>query len=315
MKLHKRLFCLILAVVCLAFTVLPVSANNGNSLSIFYESGDTPLVGAPFSLYLVAWKDADGRLIVGEDFAKYHVNITDDPSVWPMLASTLAAYASFGQIEPVKRGVTDIEGMLRFSGLEDGIYLVVGELHHQNGKYYTSEPALVELPGRSAATGAIQRNVTISPKAEWVPDGGGDEWEEETIKVLKVWADGNAPDRPTSVTVHLLQDGRIYDTVTLGEEDRWSYTWHGLPTGHNYAVVEDVPNGYTVTVKRQGITFVVTNTAVGGEEPVDPELPEDSDETIPETGQPWAYVLVLTAAGLLFLVVGLYIRRGKDHEA
>lgn len=306
MKLHKRLFCLLLVLVCLWSASIPVLASQSSDLTIHYAQNGTPLVAAPFSLYLIAWEDAEGQLIVTEDFAKYHINISGDPSSWSVLASTLAAYAAFGQISPVRQGKTDGEGVLRFTDLSHGIYLVVGSLHRQDGFAYAAEPALVALNGK---------HIDIFPKAEWVPDGGGDGWEEETVKVLKVWADGDAPDRPASVTVHLLQDGRIYDTVTLGEEDRWSCTWHGLPTGHDYAVVEDVPNGYTVTVKRQGITFVVTNTAVGGEESVDPELPEDPDETIPETGQPWAYVLLLTAAGLLFLVVGLYIRRGKDHAA
>ena len=147
-------------------------------------------------------------------------------------------------------------------------------------------------------------------------NGGGNETEEETIKVLKVWEDGLGENRPREVTVHLLQDGRIIDTVTLSEENRWSHTWHGLPEGPSYSVAEEVVGGYSVTIRRYGITFVVTNTAMdGGEEPPTPPRPFDPDETIPETGQNWGYVLMLTAAGLLMLVIGLYVRRGDDYAA
>ncbi len=301
MKLHKRLCCLLLVLVCLC---VPVLAAQSSGLTIHYAQNGTPLVGATFSLYLVAQTGENGEPVLTEAFSKYHINFSDDPSHWPALASTLAFYAAYGQIPPVRQGQTDLHGFLDFYGLSDGIYLVVGHLHRQGGLAYTAEPALVSLSGS---------HVEIFPKAEWVPDGGGDGFEEETVKVLKVWDDGNAETRPETVTVHLLQDGLVYSSVTLQASNRWSYTWQGLPASHDYAVVEDVTEGYTVTVKRQGITFVVTNTAT--EEPPQSEEPEDFPETIPETGQPWAYVLLLTAAGLLFLVIGLYIRRGEDHEA
>ena len=290
--------------LCLWSAIIPTFAAQNAGLTIHYAQNGDPLVNAPFSLYLVAWEGADGQLIVAEDFAKYNINITNDPSKWPALASTLAAYAAFGQIHPVRQGRTDYEGLLRFSGLSHGIYLVVGNLHRQNGFAYTAEPALISLSGK---------HLDIFPKAEWVPDGGGDGFDEETIKVLKVWDDGNAEDRPQTITVHLLQDGQICDTIELHSDNRWSHVWNNLPAGHEYTVVEDLVGGYTVSIRRQGITFVVTNTTT--KEPPIPDQPEDRPDAIPETGQPWAYVLMLAAAGLLFLVIGLSIRRGENHEA
>lgn len=289
--------------LCLWSAIIPTFAAQNAGLTIHYAQNGTPLVGAPFSLYLVAWEGADGQLIVAEDFAKYNINITNDPSKWPALASTLAAYAAYGQITPVRQDTTDSSGLLTFTGLSHGIYLLVGGLHRQNGCIYTAEPALVSLDGK---------HIDIFPKSEWIPDISGDDTDEEPIKVLKVWDDGNAQNRPQEVTVYLLQDGKLIDTVVLHDQNRWQHTWQSLPAGHHYTVAEEQVDGYTVTVVRQGITFVVTNTT---KEPPIPDQPEDRPDAIPETGQPWAYVLMLAAAGLLFLVIGLSIRRGENHEA
>lgn len=327
MRLLKRLTCLVLALACLFALTMPVLANGENSLTITYKNGGEILAGAPFSIYRVAWEDETGNLVVAEGFAKYNVNISNDETTWPALASTLVAYAAMGRIRPDAQGVTNPSGILQIAGLADGIYLVEGALHQQSDQYFTSEPALIRLPGRSPTTGAVDRNVTMAPKAEWVPNGGGDDFEEETIKVLKVWEDDGAANRPKSVTVHLLADGLILDTVKLQEENRWQHTWEDLEVGHNYTVAEDNVDGYTITIQRRGITFVVTNTQKTVTLPHDPvapgtpgtpdvpPVPDSPEAVIPETGQPWSYVLLLTAAGLLFLVIGLYIRRGADHEA
>lgn len=331
MKHLKRVFCLVLALACLLGLYMPVLGSETNTVMISYDNEGEALADAPFSLYLVAWKDEDGRLVLAEGFRRYNVDLSEDETTWPALASTLSIYAIMGKIQPTEQGFTDEAGILQFSGLADGIYLVEGSLHKQSDRYYTAEPALVRLPGQDPTTGEVQRTVTLAPKAEWVPDGGGNEWDEETIKALKVWQDDHDPNRPETVTVHLLADGEILDTVELNGDNRWQYTWAGLETGHEYAVAEAPVEGYTVTIQRHGITFVVTNTKERETPPDDPNPPHkpekpdkphlpstppdpETPEMIPETGQPWAYVLMLAAAGLLFLVIGLAIRRGMRHE-
>ena len=108
----------------------------------------------------------------------------------------------------------------------------------------------------------------------------------ESLKVIKTWAgkdatkdDGNRPD---SVTVKLQKstDGKkwkdvansagVQTTVTLNENNSWSYTWSKLPSYESgkklsYQVVETVPSHYEVTygksVDNNGVsTITVTNT-------------------------------------------------------
>lgn len=49
--------------------------------------------------------------------------------------------------------------------------------------------------------------------------------------------------------------------MTLNEKNNWRYTWRDLDAGHSWKVVEQtVPDGYTVSISREGITFVITNS-------------------------------------------------------
>ena len=86
------------------------------------------------------------------------------------------------------------------------------------------------------------------------------------VKVDKEWADDENRDgiRPDSVTVDLLGDGEVVDTVTIGEEDDWSHVFSRLPKMKDgkqieYTVTEKAIDGYTPTVNgdiRQGYVIV-----------------------------------------------------------
>lgn len=70
--------------------------------------------------------------------------------------------------------------------------------------------------------------------------------------------------------------------------------------------------------------FVVTNTytddipdnppPTGPTTPTDPTPPKPGKPTLPQTGQLWWPVPVLTAAGLLLVIAGLLRRRGAENE-
>ncbi|MGL6198043.1 MAG: Cna B-type domain-containing protein [Lachnospiraceae bacterium] len=73
---------------------------------------------------------------------------------------------------------------------------------------------------------------------------------ETSRTVTKVWYDNNNQDgiRPDSITVELLADGVVIDTVTLDASNNWTYTWTGLPTEENEnAITYDVEEVGTIT--------------------------------------------------------------------
>lgn len=98
----------------------------------------------------------------------------------------------------------------------------------------------------------------------------------------------------------------------------------------NWRVVEyETPEGYTVTVEREGITFVMTNSQIeeipdeqtpeGGRPPGEntppleniPDEPIPMGPSLPQTGMLWWPVPVLACAGLFLFLMGWGKRR---HE-
>lgn len=81
------------------------------------------------------------------------------------------------------------------------------------------------------------------------------------ISVHKVWDDNNIPDRPDSILVQLLRDGKLYNEIELNASNQWTYTWDGLDADSNWSVVEvEVPTGYTATYSTFGNIVYITNT-------------------------------------------------------
>ena len=60
--------------------------------------------------------------------------------------------------------------------------------------------------------------------------------------------------------MELLRNGKVYDTVKLSEKNNWRYTWIGSRRGCALVGHGETVSGYTVSITREGITFVVTNT-------------------------------------------------------
>lgn len=282
-------------------------------LTVSYQDGNTPLAGAGFSIYLVATADESGELTTTDAFKQFNVDIRGkNDEAWKALASTLEGYVLRDDIAPTDSGKTNAEGYLYFptgGRLTPGLYLVLGQRHIQNGRRYDHMPFMVMLPTQDTQTGDWLYEVIVDPKHESseVPDTPS----AVTRKVLKVWDDEAGSDRPAEVVVQLLCDGEVYDTVTLNAENNWRYTWSELDDSYTWTVVEEECKGYTVSVERDGITFVVTNTRVTPL-PTPPGPTDPAKPSLPQTGQVWWPVPVLLMCGLLFIIIGLICRRRSD---
>ncbi len=321
LKIYKKIAGLLLAIAAAAF-LLPAGAFAAGSidlsracgLTISYEDNGVPLAGAAFSIYLVATVDEYGELTETEEFDAFNVNIRGkNDDAWKALASTLEGYALRDGLAPAASGITDSSGRVSFPAgeraLTPGLYLVLGARHRQNGWIYDAQPAMVLLPALDMEANDWLYDVAVSPKHDSRPEPVDDTL---TRKVLKVWKDeGHEAERPRAVTVQLLRDGVVYDTATLSARNNWRCTWEDLDAAYRWIVVEEAPGGYTVTITREGVTFVVTNTWGGPGIPVNPTPGPDG---LPQTGQTWWPVPLLIAVGLLLVVMGLLRRRGTADE-
>ncbi len=342
MKIFRRLSAALLA-LCIAVLLLPpalcasgtIETDRDCALTITYADGETSLSGASFSIYRIAEVDAYGEFTTTPDFSGFNVDIKgNNDEAWRTLASTLEGYVLRDSITPTDKGKTDSQGILSFptgeTKLKTGLYLVLGERHTQNNTAYEPSPFIVMLPTTQANDWAYSQ--TVEPKFTSTPIPPTPSYDYVNRKVLKIWNDAGYENlRPQSVTVQLLRSGYVYDTVTLSDENNWRYEWNMLDNSYSWTVVEELLPNYSVSIYREGITFVVTNSytqdipddppkesddpdeiEVPPDEPT-PDQPEDptSDEPIlPQTGQLWWPVPVLSCGGLLCIALGVIRRRG-----
>lgn len=222
-----------------------IDTDRESSLRVYFGEDGTGFPGVSFSIHRAADVSEFGVYTLTGDFAKYPVSLEDlDSTGWRALAQTLAAYTARDELPPFQTKATGQDGECCFSGLTAGLYLVIGERYTAENAVYTPEPMLISLP-------------SLTVKDEWLYDAEVScKFDSETIltfverKVQKVWKDDGEEDkRPKQISVQLLENGTVVDTVLLSKENNWEYIWNNLDGGSRWQVTEaEVPDGYTVAI-------------------------------------------------------------------
>lgn len=200
--------------------------------------------------------------------------------VWAKRATALAGYTMKDGFYDVAvgagvgwSGTIDLASdskSVAFGDLTRGLYLVVTGTIYSGSTEYSTSPVLICLPNKGANDGA---DVAWRPNEELVlskvsthHDGGSSD-SKESVTVIKKWSDdGNEADRPASITVELLRDGKVYDTKVLKADNDWRCKWSNLARGNVWTVneVAAVSDKYTVSVDKSGSSYstnyVITNT-------------------------------------------------------
>lgn len=348
MKRNKRIVGVLLiiaaVVTLLSMQVLAagvIDLNHKVEFTISYQEENTPITDTEFHIYLVATVDAYGELTTTEEFSRFNVNIRGkNDDAWKTLASSLEGYVLRDNLSPTDSAKTNEQGLISFptgeKKLTPGLYLVLGSRHTQDGYIYDPQSFVVMLPSLDKEVNDWDYDVTVIPKSDKHPNNPDNGT--ITRKVLKVWKDTNhTKERPKEITVSLLQDGKVYDIVTLNASNNWRHTWENLDDDYRWTVVEDELNNYTVAVIREGVTFVVTNTYDIPDNPSTSKTTSttstvanttstviktttsstptiSSNAKLPQTGQLWWPVPLLIAVGLFLIIIGLFRRKGTRHE-
>lgn len=297
-----------------AFAAGPIEVDKDVSFTISYQDEENPIQGAKFDLYKVADVDAYAALTLTPEFDSYGISFADiNQEDWNQYALTLKGYAQRDSIDAYTTVETDTDGNAQ-SILKPGLYLVVGSMRTIGTDIYSATPFFAFLPGDNEKENVWDYEVISCPKFEKEenPQDNPDD-KRITRKVLKIWNDkGYESKRPEEITVQLLCDGKVYETVTLNRENNWRWSWDNLEKNHDWLVTEKKIDQYSAKVDHSGITFTITNTYTTTEKPAqDPTKPPTK---LPQTGQLWWPVLLLTAAGLFFLLIGKLRRRGEGRE-
>ena len=353
-----RFLCLCLACAAL-FCSVGVSAvesdRTGSIACLSYVDGHK-VADVKCQLWQVASYDAGRNAFELLDWYKqYHIGFDpSDVDVMTRFTKTLYDYVRRDNIRVDKTAVSDFQGVALFELLQPGVYLITAEEFEHDGKLYTGQPMLVYIPNLSDdGVLVFSAEVELKFTGRRIPEKPVEE--KISRRVLKTWRGDDRSERPESIAVELLKDGKVYDTVELTAENSWRYVWTDLDKNADWSIVEqEVPEGYETYTDLKGVTFVIENVKetpppdIPPEEP--PETPPETpwtppgtdpgpgpenpptdtwtppgtpwtppttpqvpnDPKIPQTGQLWWPVPVLTIAGLGVLLAGVFCRRRED---
>lgn len=303
-RIQKAFAVLLCLLVLLSTLILPAQAagelNSSQKvrLTVCHIYDEKPLKNVAIKIYRVANMNADGVLEARSAYKSLLEEAlrTDDTSVWEEAAEMLEDKVPWSNVASV---TTDKNGKAVFENLTPGLYLIKSTRKATSTYIYSSSAALVTLPQKTED--GWNYSATVYTKNSVEPAI-------KDIKVVKVWEDSCHPERrPKSITINLLCDGELYDTVTLPYRGKWEYTWKDRDADHDWTVEEERVTGYknpVVKVKNGIITVTNTCNRPG----------KHYNSRIPQTGQLWWPVPVLMALGLLLLIIGLIRRREDRYE-
>lgn len=313
-RLNRTL--LLCMVLCFLFAfAMPGFAAESLRCTVHCESAaGAPVAGESFSLYHVATAGKDGGYNATAAFEKYPVVLDGLSSAdTKTAAETLAAYVERDIVTPTDSAQTDANGNAVFphnaASLPEGLYLILGQNYEIDGKLHVFEPILVALPAKDS-NGTLLYDVMIHSKHAERSDI-------TSITVTKSWKDNQSEKRPDSIAAELLKDGEVYATVTLNEKNNWRHTWDNLPADSDWQVTEKtVPEDYTVQIKREQGSVVITNTSADTEKNTTGTTDSNKNSSatnkkLPQTGTLQWPVPVLAAVGMALLLLGLLRRRSE----
>ncbi|SES07877.1 Cna protein B-type domain-containing protein [Salipaludibacillus aurantiacus] len=108
-----------------------------------------------------------------------------------------------------------------------------------------------------------------------------------SVTVTKAWLDDDSEDRPAVITVDLLRNGVVYDTVDVTAKSGWEHTFENLQAydkdgqSITYTVEEHEVKGYASSVNGYNITNLRTgSTSVEGSKTWKNDTDQDRPESI-----------------------------------
>ena len=237
--------------------------------------------GAKITIYKVADflpAGSSAQFVLNKDYVSSGLDI--DGKITQSQIDDLQKYTEKNNITGLT-GMTDKDGKIVFDGLVSGVYLVSATSLPDG--FTSFVPFLYYLPYYDQDSGNWVCDGVAEPKISYVSP--------VTITVKKVWNDNNK-NRPVSVTVQLVNDDGVYDTVTLNKDNDWRYEWNNMRSDKTWSVQEiDIPADYKATYSSSGYEFTITNTS-----------------QLVQTGQLQWPVPVMLFAGSFLICAGILIK-------
>ena len=248
----------------LATLSMPITATESGSITVINKTHDGELLAdINVKLYKVA-DFTDGsrtKIKMTSEFSDFDLNVQDILTSMEAedAAKSCSEFINANSLAPIQEAKTDIDGKTIFTGIDDGIYLIVQNQTDPKDYEFTSTPFFVQVP-YTDKDGKVIYQVTTQPKNDIIYPSNDLE-----VSVVKLWKDNNNRDhtRPDSIEVGLYGDGELVDTVSLSDINNWSNIWDGLSKDVVWDVQElEIPDSYRMTVENNQNQFIITNQLV-----------------------------------------------------
>lgn len=303
----KKRVCLWLCIMSVLLTIAwpketlaapTVNVNQPCSLNIYYTKEGKAFSDLEIRIYRVAKYFASGSYSFITPFDQYPVQLNNLTSQKELREATftLASYIEADGLAPTLESETDSNGKVALKNLKTGVYLLMGvDAPIENGKV-EFDPMLIFLPTLENGREYVYdydvkvkgREIIDTPDDPEDPKDPEDPEPPKTpdkkykYKVVKLWKDsGNGHQRPDNVEIAILRNRKLYKTAMLNEENNWSYFWKTDDFDDRWTVTEkNVPDGYLVTISKNGRTFNIVNEY----SQVIEVSPEEVPKGLPKTG-------------------------------
>ena len=296
-----------------ALAIDPINAQEKCTLTVNFRPGGVSGEGTQMKLYQVATMTGFGDFVPLGRFGELDEQMNGlQDGQWDTLALKLISHAdSLGITPTAVRTVAN--GKATFENLPAGLYLISCDVFVRNATYYITNPMLVSLPNHAPdQPDAWTYQVTVNPKDSQIHSS--------KIIVRKVWQNTTSADRQP-VTIHLMVNGRITETVVLTSANDWRAELKTqLQNCESWSVVEATRlNGFQTpqwdwSWDGRNINVYVTNTKKTPYTPSNPGGPTPTPKpnypsVLPKTGLLWWPVPVLAVCGMLLFGLGWARRR------
>lgn len=325
----KAFLCTLGAVLWLVTGVLFTASADTvtGTLTLICRTDDVTLTGLHWDLYRVGSRIGPDFVLDG-DFSDYQVDLTDfSAEGMSNAAKSLENYAVVDGIPPLASGETDTDGLMKFENLVPGLYLLSGTDLVIGTTTYVPSTLLLEIDssGQSVDLDAYPKIIYRIDSSEVV-----------IYTVKKIWRteDGQPVDTTAPIIAEIYCNNELYETITLSDENDWTYTWEGESTDEWRVKEVNIPDNCTVVYDSNETQFAIVNT-------VSPPIvtttttittsnktetttttkvtvtttKKPNDEKIPQTGQLWWPVPLLGLLGIICIAVGFRICSLENNES
>lgn len=175
-RFRSLLSVVVMVVMCVLALPNMAFAEGANSLTVHLEHAKTIVPNSATRIYFVASADpVTGAYDFTDSFDDANVDLSGalndgSASYWDGVAQRLESFVGENDIAPLQKAASDAGGDAKYTGLDDGLYLVVVDSAEVNGSTYRFSSYMVALPSVDSS-GAVVRSVTSVPKSsEYKPN-------------------------------------------------------------------------------------------------------------------------------------------------